>query len=197
MSRRLPNASRGFSVIEMLVVLGIFGLIAVIGVPSLLNQLAKVRLEAAAADVANLIRQTRLRAIRDSQQYTVQVAGANLEGQTLVGSTELAPFEMEFTNPPIALYPGGGIADCQDKYDGSGEAWGGTSITYQSTGVAQDTGAICVWDGGENILQVVIEFPAGQPKVRKFLKAGHPLGGAEGFFEKTSAATAAATWVWY
>ncbi len=197
MSRRRPTASHGFSVIEMLVVLGILGLVAAIGVPSLLNQLSKVRLEAAAADVANLMRQTRLRAIRDNQQYTVQVNGVNVDGQTLIGSTELAPFEMEFTNPPIAIYPGGGIAVCQDKYDGSGETWGGTGITYESTGVAQDTGAICVWDGGENILQVVVEFPAGQPKVRKFLKAGHPLGGSQGFFEKTSAATADATWVWY
>lgn len=197
MSRRRSLATRGFSVIEMLVVVGILGLVTAIGVPALFDQMSKVRLEAAASDVANLVQQTRMRAIRDNQQYTVQVNGANVDGQTFSGSTELAPFEMEFNNPPIEVYPGGGIADCQDKYDGSGEAWGGTSITYESTGVAQDTGAICIWDGGENILQVVIEFPGGQPKIRKFLKTGHPLGGAEGFFEKTSATSSASTWIWY
>ncbi len=194
-SRR--TASRGFSILEIMVVVAIVGVVAVIGVPSLLNQLSKVRLEAAASDVANLIRQTRLRAIRDNKVYVVEVAGANVNGQTFVGSTETAPFEMEFNNPPIEIYPNTGIADCQDKFDGSGEAWGGTSITYQTTGVAQGTGAICVWDGEENILQVVVEFPAGQPTVRKYLKTGHSPTGAEGFFEKTSAATSGSTWIWY
>ncbi len=88
-------------------------------------------------------------------------------------------------------------ANCQGKYDGSGESWGGTSLSYESTGVAQDTGAICVWDGGENILQVLVDFPAGPPTIRKFLKTGHSPTAAEGFFEKTSAATAGSTWTWY
>ncbi len=184
--------------IEMLVALGVLLVIAAVGIPSLLSQLARVRLESAANDVANLMRQTRLRAIRDNQQYTVEVDGNNVTGETVVGSTEQSSIELEFTNPPIEIYPGGGIATCGNKYDGTGDTWGDDSIVYDSTGVADATGAICLWDGGENILQVVIVFPAGQPKVRKFLKNGDSptVAGSEGFFEKTSAVTAA-TWVWY
>ncbi len=204
-SSRLPyrhpsNSARGFSVIELLVALGVLLVVAVIGIPSLLSQLARVRLESSANDVANLIRQTRLRAIRDNQQYTVEVVDdEKVVGETVIGSTEQSQVELELNNPPIAVYPGGGIAQCQSKYDGTGGSWGGTSMVYDSTGVAGDTGAICVWDGGENILQVVIEFPAAQPKVRKFLKTGDSpaTGGAQGFFEKTSAVTADSTWVWY
>ncbi len=201
MSRRIYSrslSSRGFSMVEVLVIIGIVGLVAAIGIPGLISQLSKVRLEAAANEVANLVRQTRLRSIRDNATYTVEVNGVNVVGQTLVGSTAADPFEMEFNNPPIAIYAGGGLADCQDKYDGSGDSWGGTSITYESTGAAQDTGAICVWDGGENILQVVVDFPAGPPTVRKFLKAGDaPAAGTAGFYEKTSAATSGTAWAWY
>lgn len=198
LSRR--SASLGFSVLETLVAVAVIGMVVVIGVPSVLRQMSKVRLEAAANDVANLVRQTRLRAIRDRQSYTVEVVDNDeLHGQTLIGSTEAAPFEMEFYNPPVEIYDDSdaGIADCQNKYDGSGETWGGTSITYDSTGVAEDTAAICVWDGGENILQVVLEFPAATPTVRKFLKTPDSPAAAEGFFEKTSAATSDFTWTWY
>ena len=195
-TRHSTGFSPGFTVVEILVVIGVASLVFLIGIPSLLSQLNKTRLEAAANDVANLVRQTRLRAIRDNQQYTVQVVGTTVEGEIAIGGSDQPTFTMEFNNPPIAIYPGGGIADCQDKYDGSGETWGGTSIIYEPTGVAQTTGAICVWDGGENILQILLAFPAGQPEVRKYLKAGNALG-TNGFYEKTSAVTAASTWVWY
>ena len=90
---RCAAAAGGFSVLEMLVAVAVIGLVAAIGVPALLDQLSKVRLEAAATDVVNLIQQTRLRAIRDGQQYTVEVDGVNVTGQTIVGSNELNPFE--------------------------------------------------------------------------------------------------------
>ncbi len=183
--------------VELLVAMGVLLVAAVVGIPSLLGQLSKVRLESKANEVANLMRQTRLRAIRDNRQYAVAVSGDKVIGETVLGSTEQDQVELEFDDPPIELYDGTGIANCQSMYDGSGGTWGGTSITYGSTGVAQATGAICIWDGGENILQMVIEFPAGQPKVRKFLKAGDSETGAVGFFEKTSAQTAGSAWTWY
>ena len=192
------STSHGFSVLETLVAVAVLGLVVVIGVPSVLKQISKVRLEAAANDVANLVRQTRLRAIRDRETYTVEVVGDEVHGQNLLGSTAAAPFEMEFFNPPVELYPNGaGIADCQRKYDGTGTTWDGTSITYDSTGVAAGTAAICVWDGRENILQVVLEFPAGTPIVRKFLKTPDSPTAADGFFERTSAATSDFAWTWY
>ncbi len=199
MSQRISNrslSSRGFSMVEVLVILGLIGIVVAIGVPGLINQLFKIRLESAANDVANLIQQTRQRAIRDNVSYTVEVDGDKVVGQTLIGSTAAEPSELEFYNPPIAVYPGGGIADCQDKYDGSGESWGGTSITFDPKGIADDTGAICVWDGGENILQVVVGFSTGHTKIRKFLKTGDAPA-TEGFFEKASAATSGSAWTWY
>ncbi len=189
----------GFSVLELLVVLAVIGVVAGVGVPSLLAQLNKVRLEAAAHDVANLMRQTRLRAIRDGTQYSVGVVG-----NTVVGEGVITTVELELDDPSALIYPGGGSADCQDKYNPVG-TWGGETITYDSTGTTVDagnggtagTGAICLYDGGENVLQVVVEYSAGQPKIRKYMTAATSPTGAEGFFEKTSAATTGSTWRWY
>ena len=194
------GGSSGFSVLELLVVLGVLGVIAAVGIPSLLSQLNRVRLESAASDVANLMRQTRLRAIRDNKQHSVAVVG-----NTVVGEGVVTTVELELTDPSAMIYPGGGPADCQDKYDGSGETWGGETIVYESNGTASDaggggtagTGAICLYDGGDNILQVVLDFSAGQPKIRKFLTAADSPTGAEGFFERTSAATSGSIWTWY
>lgn len=192
----------GFSVMELLVVLAVIGVMAAVGIPSLLSQLEKVRLEATASDVANLIRQTRLRAIRDGVQYSVGVVG-----NTVTGEGVIATVELELDDPSAQLYPGSGIAVCQDKYDGTASTWGGETLIYDTTGTTIDaggggdagTGAICLYDGGDNILQVVLPFSAGQPKIRKFLKAADAPsgGGGEGFYEKTSAATTGSTWVWY
>lgn len=186
--------SSGFSVLEALLVLAVIGVIAAVGVPSLLNQLQRLRLESAANDVANLIRQTRLRAIRDRAQYTVGVVG----GTKVAGEGVIDSVELDFVDSNAQVYTG---ADCQSKYvavDGNSGAWGGFTITYDSDGTATDTGAICVYDGGENILQILLPFEAGQPKIRKFLKTADAPGvGGEGFYERTSAATAGATWTWY
>lgn len=213
-SARFAAGAAGFSILEMLVVVAIIGFVAVVGVPSLLNQLSKLRLESTANDVANLLRQTRLRAIRDNVQYTVEVDGTEVDGMGLQGNIEWVvppppgePFwqgngviEMQFTDPRVRVYDDSGAAQCQE-----GATWGGTSITYGGTGTAIDTGgggtpgtgAICVWDDRGNVLQVLLEFPSGQPKVRKFMLAADSPSGSAGFFEKTNVMTGNSAWVWY
>ncbi len=194
------RAAAGFSIMELLVVVAILGIVSLVGVPALLNQLHRLRLESAANDIANLMRQTRLRAIRDNTEYSVEVVGTSVFGVGVIDTIEL-----ELTDPRAELYSGASPADCQDKYDASGESWGGEKITWESTGVATDaggggtagTGAICVTDGRDNVLQIVLPFSAGQPKIRKYLKAVDAPGGNEGFYERTSGATSAITWTWY
>ncbi len=194
-----PDRSSGFSLLEVLVVLAILGIISVLGIPALFNQLNRVRLESAANDVANVMRQTRLRAIRDGGQASVEVMGTSVFG---LGVTDV--IELVLDDQAASIYTAVSPADCQDKYDGSGDSWGGDKITWDSTGVAIDaggggttgTGAVCVSDGGDNVLQVVLAFSAGQPKIRKFLKAADAPGG-EGFYERTSAVTTGFTWTWY
>ncbi|MEM7582403.1 MAG: prepilin-type N-terminal cleavage/methylation domain-containing protein [Acidobacteriota bacterium] len=197
---RSRHSRAGFSVIELLVVIGVLSIISVLAIPAFLNQLGRLRLESAASDIANVMNQTRLRAIRDNTEYSIEVVGTSLFG---VGVIDV--IELELTDDGAELYTAISPADCQDKYDGSGESWGGTKITWDSTGVATDaggggtegTGAVCVFDGEENVLQVVLPFSAGQPKIRKFLKAADAPGGTAGFYERTSAASSSSIWAWY
>lgn len=222
--QRPRRGSAGFSIVEMLIVVGILGVVAIVGVPALLNQLSRLRMESTANDIANLVRQTRLRAIRDNNSYTVGIGGSDVVGMGLQGDIERVvpalpalPYwrgngviVLEFNDPDVSLYPAlAWTADCQDQYDLSnpGAEWDGDVIVYDGTGVATEagalfsgtpgTGAICIWDGGENVLQVVLQYPSGQPQVRKFLKPGDSPSGQNGFFAKISAATSTNVWVWY
>ena len=180
--RHAAGSAAGFSVLEILVVLGVIGLVAALGIPNLLGQLEKLRLESSASEVANLIRQTRLRAIRDqvSYQIDVDVPANEVSGQGLIDSVTL-----ELSNSDVQLYAGGGPV-CVNS----------GSIVYQSTGVADAIGTICLFDGADNILQVSLDFPAGPPKIRKYLKTGDGPDGA-GFYEKLSAADGGVAWTWY
>ncbi len=177
---------------EALVVIAIIGIAAAIGVPSLLTQLARLNLESAATDVANLFRQTRLRAIRDNAEYTVGVDSGKVVGEGVIDSVEI-----EFDDPNVML--GDGAADCLDTYSAAPD-YDGDSVTYSGNGVASGTGAICIHDGKGNILQVVVEFTTAQPKIRKYLPAVASPTSNEGFFEKTGFSAAGSTsnvWVWY
>ncbi len=177
--------------------MGVLGIAAAIGVPSLLSQLGKMRLESTAIDVANLMRQTRLRAIRDNAQYTVAISGSDVVGMRAYGTE---PLELE-PEAPVAVYNlGDSVAVCLNKYDGAGGVFDAESIVYQGSGVATGTGAICIHDGKGNVLQIAVLFATTQPKIRKYLDVATSPTGAEGFFEKTGFNVATETgnvWVWY
>lgn len=188
--------SPGFSILEALVVVFVLGIAAAIGIPGVLGQLNKIRLESSASDVANLVSQTRLRAIRDNADYSVGVSGDKFVGMGAFGTAQL---ELELKDPVSIYNPGDGAAVCLSKYDGSGDTYGGDALTFQGTGVATDTGAMCIHDGKGNILQVVVEYTTSQPKIRKYLPAAVAPSG-EGFYEKTGFNAAAGTgnvWVWF
>lgn len=194
---RFPREkSGGFSILELLVVIFVLGITAAIGIPSALSQLGKLRLESTATDVANLMRQTRLRAIRDNTDYTVAISGNEIVGMGAYGND---PIQLE-PEDPVSIYNlGDGAAVCLNKYDGGG-VFDAAGVVYQGTGVATGTGAICIHDGKGNILQIALLFATTQPKIRKYLPAAASPTGSEGFFEKTGFNVATGTgnvWVWY
>ena len=197
--RRPPCPDGGFSLLEALVVMFVLGIVAAVGVPTLISQLGKMRLESTAIDVANLMRQTRLRAIRDNAEYTVEISisGDEIVGMGAFGSEQL---RME-PEAPVSVYNlGDGGAVCLNKYSTPAAVFDDDSIVYQGTGVATGTGAICIHDGKGNILQIAVLFATTQPKIRKYLPAAVSPTGGEGFFEKTGFNIATETgnvWVWY
>lgn len=175
-----------------MVVVGVVGIIAAVGVPALLSQLAKVELEGAAHTVANLMNQARQRAIQDAEKKShsvLVVSDDELRIIRIVDVDDRSKDELawihQFTDVGTEIYTVG-PADCVN-----------TEVIYNATGTADELGRVCIHDGDDNIIEVAITSIAGQPKISKFLFGADSPDGGDGFFEKTSAATAGITWTWY
>jgi prepilin-type N-terminal cleavage/methylation domain-containing protein len=65
---------RGFTMVELLIVVAIALTVAAVALPSVLNSIYNVRLRAAANEVAGLLQQAHFRAIRDNTYYPVRSA---------------------------------------------------------------------------------------------------------------------------
>ena len=65
---------RGFTLVELLIVVAIALTVAAVALPSVLNSIYNVRLRAAANEVAGLLQQAHFRAIRDNTYYPVRSA---------------------------------------------------------------------------------------------------------------------------
>ena len=69
----MQRQSRGFSLIELLVVVFISLLIMAYAVPSAVRMTHKMRLKNAAGEYQNLLQQTRVRAIQDDRFYQAKI----------------------------------------------------------------------------------------------------------------------------
>ncbi|MCP3961587.1 MAG: hypothetical protein GY719_27410 [bacterium] len=205
-TRRAAKSHRetGFSILEILVVLGVVGLVVGIGLPSLMQQMSRNRLESAANNVANLMRQTRLRAIRDNTDYTVELGAS---GDTVEGVGIIDDVTLDFTpsdskieiyddpSPDCSELEADGVAGHYDIVD--------VIVTFESTGTAEGPGAICVHDNAGNILQVAVDSTTAQPRIRKYLPGANAPGGNAGFYQKTTGSSAdpndwgSPLWVWF
>ena len=175
----------------------VLGLVLVVGVPSFLAQLSNQRLETAGQNIANLMVQTRQRAIRDNTSFKVDVVGTSVRGMGVLGPTEL-----ELDGPEASLYADPacynfGFGSVAPQFQAG---FYGTEVSYLPTGIAEGPGAVCITDGSGNILQIGLDSVAGLPKLRKFLPTAHAPAGKEGFYEKTGfdpTNQTANLWVWF
>ena len=71
-------AQRGFTLVELLVVVAIIVIISVVAVPDAINSIRMLKLNGAVGDYANLLQQARLRAVRDNRTYQVHGAGVGV-----------------------------------------------------------------------------------------------------------------------
>jgi prepilin-type N-terminal cleavage/methylation domain-containing protein len=67
----IQRRTRGFSLLELLVVVAITLVIAAVLLPNVINTIYNIRLRSAANDVTGLLQQARFRAIRDNTYYPV------------------------------------------------------------------------------------------------------------------------------
>src|ERR1700756_3763468 len=69
--RQHRRAEAGFSLLELLAVLGILMVVAAIAIPKMLGITRAVRLRGSGTDYANLLQNARVRAVKDDRFYTV------------------------------------------------------------------------------------------------------------------------------
>lgn len=196
-SVRTRARSSGFSIMELLVVLGVIGIVAGVGLPALLNQLSRVKLMGAAQNVVNLMNQARQRAIKGAENegpdqekkpHSVEVVGDEVHILRIMEESPLVTqtaFIHQFTDLEAYIYTLDSSV-CENE-----------PLIFNTRGSAETIGRVCLFDGGENIIEIGLVTLGGQPKIRKYLKAADSPTGTAGPFERPSAATANKTWTWY
>lgn len=94
--------NRGFTLIEMLVVVIIVGVVAAVGVPNLLGMIYKARIDDGVADIEGAIKEAKSQAIRYSQRCEIEIKTETIGGeQTFVVE---APTVSGITNNPRCLF---------------------------------------------------------------------------------------------
>ena len=74
MTERAPRQkTRGFSIMELLIVVAIVLIIAAVAIPNFQKVMAEIRLRSSASAVAGVIQQARIRSVRDNKIYSVAI----------------------------------------------------------------------------------------------------------------------------
>jgi prepilin-type N-terminal cleavage/methylation domain-containing protein len=143
-----PARERGFTLIEMLVVLAILFTAVMIGLPYLSSQLERGKLIGTASQASGLMRLARMEAIKRSQCAMVAIDAAqgkvsafsDRDGDCRPGAGDVLLAEVALTKGVNLTAPDGATGNASVK---GFTAWGGGAslAVFQSDGSVADTGA--------------------------------------------------------
>jgi len=97
----MKKPESGFSVLELVIVLAVFLIVAAMAVPSMRRVMDEYRLKASGRDVANMLQQTRMLAVQSNQPYYVQVNGGNNTQASAQSAIQLAGGPAPPSNPTV------------------------------------------------------------------------------------------------
>jgi prepilin-type N-terminal cleavage/methylation domain-containing protein len=183
----------GFSLIELLIVLALIGLMAVWGVPALLNTLNRAKLVGASREIATLIQVARLEAIKkggingdlrnrvavvryNTGQRNFRVLidespDGSFDPTTPVGGQYTLPNGVNLQAPTEGIEGAGSVVG----WDDVGDADDYPGPTFMSDGSALRAGAFRIADTRDNYLEVRVDFPAtGKIVIQKWFGGADP-----------------------
>jgi prepilin-type N-terminal cleavage/methylation domain-containing protein len=174
------RGQRGFSLIELLVVLLLMGVLLTFGIPSLLSMVHASKMRGIAQEISVLLRLARIDAVKTSAQAVVQIVPAtgtgpghlqafsdrNSDGQWSDGEPVLATF---FLPTGVTFEDQAGKLD-KDSVEGfSPDPLGGPSIAiFQPAGSIKDFGAFHFADTYNHYMEVSVESATARIEVRKY-----------------------------
>ena len=146
------KSSRGFSLVELIIVIAIIIVVAALALPILLNTVANIRLRAAAGELSGLMQEARILAAKKNTVYDIKfttVAGiqtayvdTNLNGAYDAGEpiTEFDGAVTPASGPPA------GSAGQPTAYTLSGDSSTGTPFDNRNTVAFSPRGLPCNYD---------------------------------------------------
>jgi len=105
------TSNRGFSLVELVVVLSIVLLVAALGVPNIIQAVHTARLRGAGSDLSGLLQVARIRAVRDDRYYSAYLIANNglqqifvdIYPQNVNGASGSGGTALNFPDPSISL----------------------------------------------------------------------------------------------
>ena len=103
MTERAPRQkTRGFSIMELLIVVAIILIIAAVAIPNFQKVMAEIRLRSSASAVAGVIQQARIRSVRDNKIYSVAIDTSVTPNMVFVDLNNSGAFNGQEPNASLA-----------------------------------------------------------------------------------------------
>ena len=158
---RLDNASRGFTLISLLITLGIASILMAVGGPALWEITYEIKLKNAAREAVTAMRAMRYRAINESQQFGFSATpGATLESPGILKIFEgnnPADVNALIREIPMA----GGVFVSSSAFGPSND----TFVIFEPDGSAANTGSVVLLNANNRIITVSLN-PASTARMR-------------------------------
>ncbi len=159
---------KGFSLIEMVVVVAIIGIILAIAIPGFIVMAPRMRLKSAARDIVSNMQLARAQALRDRKTYTIQFDTPGSKYTISTGGVAEKIVNLS-EYPGVSFGSGNGRASgdpsAEDVSDGV--TFKNNNITFDSNSTNDNTGGVYLKDSDNTTYSVICLSKAGGVETQK------------------------------